>query len=157
MINQALHTLDLMQWICGFPQSVVAHTHNDSLQNVIEVEDTAVACFACADGVRFNLFATLSAATDFPIRLQVKLDSGDLLDVQNKQFSVNYVFLDSPQDTELAGKRVWGDGHKALVSDFYGCLEQNKPFSINYEEGKKVIQMILAMYASNGNRIEIEQ
>ena len=45
LINQAIHTLDLMQWICGEPTSVCANTYNYSLKDVIEVEDTAVALF----------------------------------------------------------------------------------------------------------------
>ena len=47
MINQAIHTLDLLQWICGMPVCVTAHVSNDSLQGIIEVEDTASALFEC--------------------------------------------------------------------------------------------------------------
>lgn len=45
MINQAIHTLDLMQWICGAPKSVCANTYNYSLKGIIEAEDTVIAMF----------------------------------------------------------------------------------------------------------------
>ena len=57
MINQAIHTLDLLQWICGMPEYVTAHVSNDSLKGVIEVEDTASALFECKGGKRINFFA----------------------------------------------------------------------------------------------------
>lgn len=155
MINQALHTLDLMQWICGFPKSVIAHTYNDRLQNVIEVEDTATACFECENGVRFNFFATNTCASDLPVHIQIKLHNGDMIDAQNKQFCFNHEPMETVHKTETVGKHVWGDGHKALIADFYECVQKKKPFSIGLEEAEKVIRMILTMYASNGERIEI--
>lgn len=155
MINQALHTLDLMQWICGFPKNVIAHTHNDLLQDAIEVEDTATACFECENGVRFNFFATNSGACDLPVQIQVKLNNGDLVDAQNDQFCLNHTPISSSAESEAVGKQVWGNGHLALISDFYDCIQTNQKFSIDAEEAGKVIRMILAMYASNGEKIEI--
>ena len=39
MINQAIHSLDLLQWFCGMPESVIAHCSNNSLQGVIRSEE----------------------------------------------------------------------------------------------------------------------
>ena len=55
MINQAIHTLDLLQWICGMPAYVTAHLSNDSLQGIIEVEDTASALLECENGKKISL------------------------------------------------------------------------------------------------------
>lgn len=155
MINQALHTLDLMQWICGFPTHVIAHTSNDLLQGVIEVEDTASACFECENGVRFNFFATNTATASLPVQIQIQLNTGDLIDVQNEQFCLNHELLASKNEVSMVGKHVWGDGHKALIRDFYDHVSANQPFPIGFDEGEKVIRIILAMYASNGKRIAI--
>ena len=54
MINQALHTLDIMQWVCGMPKYVTAHTATDHLASVMETEDTAMARFTCEDGTVFH-------------------------------------------------------------------------------------------------------
>ena len=90
MINQAIHTLDLLQWFCGMPETVIAHCSNNSLNNVIDVEDTACGCFSLKNGGNFIINATNSAASCFPIvlMLQSKTDavelSGDNLIVNGK-------------------------------------------------------------------------
>ena len=58
MINQALHTLDILQWFCGMPKTVKAHVCNFSLKNVIDVEDSAFGLFTLENGGNFVLFAT---------------------------------------------------------------------------------------------------
>ena len=155
MINQALHTLDLMQWICGFPKSVIAHAHNDLLKGVIEVEDTATACFECDNGVRFNFFATNTATSDLPVQIQIKLNNGDKFQAQKDLLHLNHQQMGMADQAKTEGKSVWGDGHKALIADFYQCIHTKKHFEIDVEEAGKVIRMILAVYRSNGNRIEI--
>lgn len=45
LINQALHTLDLMNMLGGGVKAVTAHCSNDHLRGIIEVEDT-VSVFA---------------------------------------------------------------------------------------------------------------
>ena len=155
MINQALHTLDLMQWICGFPTHVTAHTSNDLLQGVIEVEDTAVGCFECENGVRFNFFATNTATASLPVQIQIKLNTGDMIDAQNEQFCFNHELLNSQTQADTLGKRVWGNGHKTLIGEFYKHVSEGKPFPIGFDEAEKVIRLILSMYASKGNRIAI--
>lgn len=155
LINQALHTLDLMQLICGFPQSVVAHVHNDLHKGIIEVEDTAVACFQCENGLRFNMFATLTSGADLPIQIQLKLKNGDQIDVQNDQLCLNHEQIGEKKNEVIVGKKVWGGGHKALINDFYRHVAQGTRFPIDVEESGKVIRLILSVYASNGSEIQI--
>ena len=155
MINQALHTLDLLQWICGFPTHVTAHIFNDCLKDVIEVEDTATAVFETPNNCKINFFATTAAGADFPVAIQVKLDNGTLLQSENEQLTCNYEWIPSVTSQQTLGKTVWGTGHKRLIQDFYTCISENRHFPIDFEEGSKVIRLILSMYRSNGNRIAI--
>lgn len=156
MINQALHTLDMMQWVCGFPTHVTAHTSNDFLQGVIEVEDTASAHFTLPDGTKMQFFATTGATADFPVQLQVKLKSGEMIEAQNKLFAVNnHLTLSSDEMVEI-GKQVWGTGHKRLIGHFYECVKSGEHFPIDLEEAAKVVRLILAMYRSNGENIAID-
>ncbi|MBQ7347877.1 MAG: Gfo/Idh/MocA family oxidoreductase [Clostridia bacterium] len=155
MINQALHTLDLMQWICGCPSYVTAHVFNDSLQDVIEVEDTASACFECDNGIRFHFFATNAAIDNLPVQIRVQLRSGDLIEAQNQQLCFNHKEVSSYDHIPTVGKAVWGKGHRSLIRDFYSCLEEGMHFPIDLAEGEKVIRLILAMYMSNGKRVAV--
>jgi hypothetical protein len=60
----------------------------------------------------------------------------------------------SAQNPNMVGKAVWGTGHALLIGDYYECLRKGTPFRIPGTEGAKVIQLILSMYHSHGNRIK---
>ena len=155
MINQAIHTLDLLQWICGTPTHVIAHTANDCLREVIEVEDTAYARFQKADGSTFHFFATTSSQTDLPIQLEIRLASGETV-LASKKWLVSDKDLYSQQHSaDPIGKTAWGSCHKALIADFYNCLTAQCPFPIDLEQGERAVRMILAMYRSNGESVSI--
>ena len=158
MINQAIHTLDILQWVCGFPTHVTAHLSNDHLQDVIEVEDTATAMFEGADGQKLHFFATTAASTDFPVQLNLCLASGEVVSATNDMLLINTGKRSTGstgEAEELIGKSVWGTGHKRLIADFYAHLRAGTPFPIGLEEAEKVNRLVLAMYQSQGKRIEI--
>ena len=155
MINQALHTLDLLQWICGMPTHVLAHTTNDHHQGQIEVEDLAVARFECANGTLFNFYATTAAGKSFPAHIRFRLNNKQTLHAENDLLTLNGEILREKDREDGVGKAVWGNGHKTLISDFYRCIEEGEHFPIDAEEGGKVIRLILSMYASNGRLIDV--
>ena len=157
MINQAIHTLDLLQWICGMPSTVVAHLANDHLTDVIEVEDTVSARFACADGKILNFFATTGAGKSFSAQLRIKLADGSTLTAENGMLLRNSALLPTPQTEAAYGKDVWGGGHKTLIADFYGALQQNRPFAIGFSEAERVMRLVFGIYRSNGLRISVPQ
>ncbi len=147
MINQALHTLDLLQFCCGMPASVTAHISNDHLQGVIEVEDTATALFRLPDGNCFNLFATTSASGDFPAQLHLITKSGHRYFADNESLTCDGEVM-AGEKSATSGKRVWGNGHAKLIADFYRHIANGEKFPIDATEGAKVIELILAMYES---------
>lgn len=73
LINQALHTLDLLQWFVGFPEYAAVALGNLSLKNAIEVEDTASAVYS--GGASFTFFATNASTLDFDVEVTLKTDS----------------------------------------------------------------------------------
>lgn len=155
MINQALHTLDILQWICGMPKYVTAHTFCDTLKGVIEVEDTATARFELEDGTALTFFATNGAGCDLTPRLEFKLMNGETVVASNKLVTLNKEVVSGKEKESYEGKAVWGTGHAKLISDFYSAIREGRHFDIDFEEGSKVVRLILAMYRSNGERIEI--
>ena len=154
LINQALHTLDLMQWIFGMPKAVTAHLSNDFHRGQIEVEDTAVCTFEGENGVRWQFFATTAGTANFPIQICVRLSTGELVEVQPHQFTVDHALL-SGEDDVGEGKWVWGCGHNVLIADFYDCIRSNRRFWIDGKEGAKVVRLILAAYRSGDDRVPI--
>ena len=154
MINQAIHTLDLLQWFCGMPETVIAHCSNNSLRGVIDVEDTAYGLFSLKNGGKFVINATNSAASCFPVDLMFQ-SAGDSAELSGDNIILNGNFVTQSDGAPVFGKEEWSVGHGKLIKEFYHCLETGKKFPIDFYEGAKTVRLILKMYESCGNEIKI--
>ena len=154
MINQAIHSLDLLQWFCGMPETVIAHCSNNSLQGVIDVEDTAYGLFSLKNGGNFIINATNSAASCFPIVLMFQSKT-DAVELSGDNLIVNGKFVTKSDGAPIFGKEEWGVGHDKLIKEFYNCLENGKKFPIDFYEASKTVKLILKMYQSNGEKVNI--
>lgn len=134
LINQAIHTLDLMQWICGEPTSVCANTYNYSLKDVIEVEDTAVALFK--GDTDFEFFATNTAKTDLPVEIRF-IAGGDIVTLYPDKVLINGDVADIENEIEWNGKRSYGNGHEKLIGHFYDCVAKKKNFRLTAAKRQK--------------------
>lgn len=163
MINQAIHTLDLIQYLCGFPKTLEGHVDNYHLKGVIDVEDTATIYMQLENNVPAVMFATTSYAVDSPVLLEIVCENmvlrleGNTLKLLDKDGHIE--ITSSPveyQKTNTVGKCYWGDGHPSLFRDYYRCLEQGLPFPIGAKEGAKAVRLLLALYESSrtGKRME---
>jgi len=154
LINQALHTLDLMQWLCGMPTDCTASVSNLTLRDAIEVEDTVAAVYH-REGLRFTFFATNAGTADLPVQLRLRLENGSLLTVlpDSVQLDGREIFRQAP--AEHLGKPCYGSGHWMLIRDFHACAAEGRPFSINGWEGMQVVRLILAAYQSHGLRVTV--
>ena len=75
MINQAVHTLDLMQLLGGKIESIKGNVDN-FLDYDIEVEDTANAIINFENGAKGVFFATIANATNASVEIEVVLEKG---------------------------------------------------------------------------------
>ncbi|MBQ3505990.1 MAG: Gfo/Idh/MocA family oxidoreductase [Clostridia bacterium] len=154
MINQAIHGLDLMQTFCGMPDSVIAYTSNVALKKEIEVEDTAFALFKYKDGRTLTVQATNASAGSLPIYYMMKTEE-EIIQLCEDNIVINDKHMTKSDGLPLFGKVEWGVGHVNLIANFYDCLKNNQTFSIGFYQARKVIKLILAMYRSNGEEVQI--
>ena len=77
LINQAPHNLDLWQWICGMPDSVVAFCDEGKYHN-IEVEDNAKLFTKYKNGAQ-GVFITSTGEYPGTNRLEISGDKGKLV------------------------------------------------------------------------------
>ena len=153
VINQALHTLDLLQYFCKMPNSCIGHTFNDRLKDVIEVEESAFATYDFSGG-RFVFQATNSSSVSFPVTISLTSKTKQATIVGNG-IIINDEFHTQSEDLKF-GKTEWGTGHAPLIKDFYDCLQSGRKFPIDFYEGQKAVKLILALYKSDGKEIEIK-
>lgn len=152
LINQALHTLDLMQWFVGMPDYVTASISNLTLKGKIEVEDTAAAIFS--GNVKFNFFATNGSASDFPVDITLKTKN-EIIKIFSDKVIIDGQVQSFNGDARIFGKYCYGTGHEKLIADFYDCIKNGKQFLIDGKEGTKVVKLVLSSYKSKGEKTEI--
>ncbi|MBR1983538.1 MAG: Gfo/Idh/MocA family oxidoreductase [Clostridia bacterium] len=153
MINQALHTLDIMQWLLGMPEFCVAETCNLMHKGVIDTEDTATAVFLGENS--FHFYASLNARTDHPINVSIEMENGDKYLMSGNDLFFNGQKQDTTCYAKMYGKSCYGSGHFKILQNFYNCVKMNKKFEIDGEEAGKVVKLILAVYKSKGEKVKV--
>ncbi|UFU01775.1 Gfo/Idh/MocA family oxidoreductase [Ruania suaedae] len=155
LMNQAIHTLDLLLWLLGPAAAVTGHAATHLLGEAIEVEDTAEILITHAGGARSLLHATNAYPLNAPVTLEVHGEigsatmSGDLL-VRWHDGRTETVPAAAPS---ASGRSYWGDSHRLLIADFYERLEEPEPFWIGLSDGAATVAAIAAVYdASPGLR-----
>lgn len=125
LINQAVHTLDLLGYLAGNIQSVRAGISNFSLREDIEVEDTAVVYLNYDDGLKGVFFATNAYGANSAPEIELIFDNG-IARYMDGKLLVNGE-LSAEDSVPLKGKACWGVGHERLIRDYY---DQNQYFTI---------------------------
>lgn len=152
-VNQAIHTQDLMRYLVGSDTvSVTAHTFNDHLKGVIEVDDTVNALFSYENGATGLLNATTAFSDNRPFMIDVICKRATLRIEGNNAYVImpgRIKKLRSKNKLEFVGKSYWGSGHAPLIKDFYDCIEKGRHFTPDAYEGGKAVEEFLAIYKSS--------
>lgn len=148
LMNQAIHTLDLLQWFLGAVDQVTGQIGTLALADVIDVEDTATLVLDHAGGARSVLFATVAGAMDSAVTIEVQAERGSLL--IRGDLTVTYpdgrTEIVEERRATSRGRAYWGVSHELLVADFYGRLEEPEPFWIGPAEGMASLAVLGRVY-----------
>jgi predicted dehydrogenase len=148
LMNQAIHTVDLLQWLVGDVVAVTGSASTRFLGGTIEVEDTAEFVAEHAGGARSAFYATLANPFNAPVTLDVVTERAVLslrgdLTVTHSDGRVDIV----PERTSGSGGRsYWGVSHELLISDFYARLDDAEPFWISPAEAEKSLRIVKDIY-----------
>jgi UDP-N-acetyl-2-amino-2-deoxyglucuronate dehydrogenase len=153
LINQAIHTVDLLLWLFGDVTSVQA-TSKAALHK-IEVEDTLVASLQFASGALGVLQATTSVFPGYPRRLELTGSEGTLIIEQDRLLAAD--LRASPQDLMRGGEAdrnpsadspVVSDsrGHQAVLEDFLNAIQSNTTPRCDGREGRRSLALVEAIY-----------
>jgi UDP-N-acetyl-2-amino-2-deoxyglucuronate dehydrogenase len=149
LINQAIHTVDLLQWLLGEVLEVRGQAGRLALGDVIDVEDTASIVLDHAGGVRSVFFATNAGATDSPVTLEIVTEGAELF--LRRDLTVRYadgrVEVVEERQGASGGRAYWGLSHQVLIADFYARLADPEPFWISPREAAKSLDILRQVYA----------
>lgn len=158
LINQAIHTVDLLLWLLGDIVRVQARTR--TALHKIEGEDTAVAILEFASGALGVLQATTAAYPGYARRLELTGSEGTLIldndqivatDLRTKPATVSAEVPSSP--AESAASPVVSDirVHRAVLEDFICAVQQDKTPVCDGREGRRSLSIVEAIYRSAKN------
>ena len=150
MINQAVHTLDLMQLLGGKIESIKGNIDN-FLDYNIEVEDTVNAIINFENGARGIFFATIANATNSNVEIEVVLEKGIFTIKDSKLYRhIDGDFIEIAEDERLSGsKHYYGASHGKLINRYYECLLNNTKDYIHIEDAIPSIKMIDSIRCSS--------
>jgi predicted dehydrogenase len=151
MINQAIHTIDLMQYFVGSPVTSVKGTTGQILDYGIEVEDTATGRITFENGALGFFTASVANCTDENAEISVRCEKADFLLRNNKLFKTNdgAEELLTSDSGEYAGKKVYGSSHVRLIERFYEAVEKGSGDYIHPEEVLPSLKIIDAIHESS--------
>lgn len=160
LINQSIHTLDLLVQFLGEPEMAESSFCNHHLKGVIDVEDTMEA-FIKLGGIPVCFYATTAYCEDAPVRIDVvceegciKMEGNQLL-IQQKNGMKQWFDFEKIQKQET-GKTYWGNSHCACIQDFYQCLEIGREFGNNLKSVRNIMKLTMGLYDSAKNHKAVE-
>ncbi len=148
LINQAIHTLDLIIGFLGAPEQAEATMRNHHLRGQIQVEDTTE-IYLRRGSVPALLFASTAYSQDAPVIIELHFDravirlEGDVMTViqdgQKEDISC--------ETDPVIGRSYWGAGHKACIADFYRSMKAGLPYANDPASCEATVQTMLRLYA----------
>ena len=150
LINQTIHTLDLLHYMLGKPLAAEASMSNHHLKGVIEVEDTMEAYIQFGQGTA-SFYATTAYCIDVPPLIEIVCENMRIrmedpgLTIYHKDGRVECPDLCT---APALGKSYYGSGHMACISDYYDCVATGSHFPQELPDMEDSIRLMLAVYES---------
>jgi predicted dehydrogenase len=161
LMNQAIHNVDLLQWLMGDVDTVVALTGTLAHER-IEVEDTAVAALRFRNGALGTIQAATSAFPGLLKRTEIHGDQGSAR-VEQDDVTLWEFATKLPEDAAIldtigkpAGSKAGASdprginhaGHRDQLADFLRAIDSGKDPLVDGCEGRKSVEIIRAIYNS---------
>jgi UDP-N-acetyl-2-amino-2-deoxyglucuronate dehydrogenase len=130
LMNQGIHTVDLLVWLLGPVARVSARTA--TRLHAIEVEDTALALLEFESGAWGTIEATTAAYPGFPRRIEITGTKGSL------------VHEDPPRAAAVADAAP----HRRVLQDFIDAVRTGRRPACDGREGRRSVAVVEAIYRS---------
>ena len=163
LMNQAIHTVDLLLWLFG--DVVRVQAQKKTALHAIEAEDTLSALLEFANGATGVLQATTSVYPGYPRRVELTGEQGTIVIEHDRLVSAD---LKNPapdarssgdDKNQSASSATVSDarGHQAAMEDFIQAIEKSGEPRCNGVEGRRSVALVEAIYAAceSGGRVEV--
>ncbi|MGC2527339.1 MAG: Gfo/Idh/MocA family oxidoreductase [Candidatus Acidiferrum sp.] len=159
LINQGIHTIDLLLWLLGDVVRVQARTA--TLLHNIEAEDTAVATLEFSNGALGIFYASTAAYPGYPRRVEITGSEGTVILEHDRVLDATLRNSSAAIETDLARLAESAEdknqsassaavsdfrGHLAVLEDFLAAIQQNRAPACDGNEGRRSIAVVEAIY-----------
>ena len=164
LMNQSVHTIDLLQWILGGVASVSAHTA--TLAHDIETEDAASASVSFHSGALGLIQGSTASSKDWPVKVEIigtggraVLEAGRLTHWEGESELSDDLL--TPADRAFvkgwSADEPFGASHRRQLTLIVDALRNGDTPPIPPQEARKAVDLILAIYesAKTGKRINL--
>jgi UDP-N-acetyl-2-amino-2-deoxyglucuronate dehydrogenase len=162
-MNQASHYIDLLDWVIGPVESVMAYTA--TLARNIEVEDSGVAALRWRSGAMGTLNVTMLT---YPKNLEgsitilgekgtVRIGGVAVNEIQKWEFAEPNEDDERVKDVSYETTSVYGFGHPLYYQNVIQTLRGTASAETDGREGLRSLELLIAMYLSSrdGKRIAL--
>lgn len=148
LINQAIHTLDLVAWLLGDVTDIAGHVATRKYGDVSEVEDTAEMLLTHAGGFQTSFYATLTAPQHRPVEIELDCENAyvTLRNGLTVAWSDGRVDRSEERAAPSGGRSYWGVSHELLIRDFYAKRDDPEPFWISPAEAMRSLRILKHTY-----------
>src|SRR6266487_2941115 len=173
LMNQSIHSIDLLQWLMGPVKSVFAYT--DTLVHRMETEDVAVAVLRFENGALGTISATTGAYPGTGTRIELHGDKGSA-SIDNDRPSYLHLARDDSEEvgpygagaakraqhTQTADKSAAQDpaalairSHISQIADMMRAIRADSTPLLDGYGAKHPVEIILAIYESARTHQEV--
>ncbi len=170
LMNQAIHSVDLLTWLMGPVESISANTATLAHKR-IAVEDVATASLRFKNGALGVIEASTAAFPGYLKRIEIHGSEGSAV-IEEEDITAWDFAKKKPGDAailkRLAGKTETGGGaadpsaighhgHTAQFTDVIKAIKSGRRPAIDGVEGRRSVEIILAIYkaAETGRAVEL--
>ncbi len=144
IMNQGIHTVDLLQWFMGGPKQVTGKYW--TLAHKMETEDTAMAIIDFEGGGVGQLLCT---TCDFPadgdkVEIHLHGTKGRMVSSSNELVACNF-----PDESEEDAAKYAPGPFKNHIEDMVDAVKNDRDPLVTGREGRKSLALAMAVYESS--------
>ncbi len=156
VIDQAIHSIDLVNWIVGDEVASVSCSMANRGHGIVKVEDSAEGLITYKNGVRYGFYCMNNYGCDEPIEIRLLCEKGKVVFGYDDAY-IEYndgMKEEAHQDGEAVGyegqKDYWGFQHARQIEQFYKACLGEEELEISGKEALKTHALIMEIYKQGG-------
>jgi predicted dehydrogenase len=171
LMNQSIHSIDVLQWLMGPVKSIFAYT--DTLVHRMETEDVAVAILRFASGALGTIAATTGAYPGVTTRIEIFGDKGSAV-IQNDSLGYLHLARDDREEVGAYGRNLKQNknadeggstaqnpaalsarGHALQIADMIRAIREDGSPLVDGHAARQPVEIILGVYESARTHKEV--